>query len=194
MGGAFDSEEIGPWTYWNGDLDARIFVVGQEWGDVDSFERQKGRDTPSGTNRMLEELLGSVGFHIDPAPNRIPASGVFLTNAALCLKLGGVQAQVRDEWFKNCGVLFLRDQVELVDPRVVIALGQKAYLALCFAFGIPRIDFRHAVNCREAIPLPTGAAMVVVYHCGQRMQNTHRSRLEQFEDWKLVKRIVGGED
>jgi len=191
MDGAFDSEEIGPWTCWNGDLDARILIVGQEWGDVVAFEKQQGRDSPLGTNRMLRELLASVGVDSAPAPHRVRNSGVYLTNAALCLKFGGVQAQVKDEWFKNCGVAFLRAQVEIVDPRVVVALGQQAYQALCYAFGIPRIGFRQAVNCREPITLPTGASMVPVYHCGQRILNTHRSREEQFEDWKLVKSVAG---
>ena len=189
-GGAFDSDEIGPWTCWNGDLDARILIVGQEWGDVDSFERQKGRDDPSGTNRMLRELLAFAGFDIGPAPIKVPASGVYLTNAALCLKSGGVQAPVKDEWVKNCGVSFLRAQVEIVNPRVVVALGQQAYRALCYAFGIPHGSFRDIVNRHEPIPLPTGASLVPVYHCGQRILNTHRRRDEQFEDWKLVKSIA----
>ena len=188
--GAFDSNEIGPWTCWNGDLDARILVVGQEWGDVDSFERQKGRDDPSGTNRMLRELLAFAGFNIDPAPIKVSASGVFLTNAALCLKSGGVQAPVKDEWFKNCGVSFLRAQVEIVDPRVVVALGQQAYRAVCYAFGITHGSFRDVVNRHEPIPLPTGASLVPVYHCGQRILNTHRVRDDQFEDWKLVKSLA----
>lgn len=187
LGGVFDSNEIGPWTCWNGDLDARVLVVGQEWGDVDSFERQQGRDDPSGTNRMLKELLAFVGFDIGPAPMNFPRSGVFLTNAALCLKSGGVQAPVNAAWFKNCGISFLRAQVEIVDPRVVVALGQQAYWALCYAFEIPHINFRDVVNRHEPIPLPTGASLVPVYHCGQRILNTHRRRHQQFQDWKTVR-------
>jgi len=141
-------------------------------------------------NRMLRELLAFAGFDIAPAPIKVPASGVYLTNAALCLKSGGVQAPVKDEWFKNCGVSFLRAQVEIVDPRVVVALGQQAYRALCYAFGIPHGSFRDVVNRHKPIPLPTGASLVAVYHCGQRILNTHRRRDEQFEDWKLVKSIA----
>ena len=190
LGGAFDSGEIGPWTCWNGDLDARILIVGQEWGDVESFERLHGIDTPTGTNRMLRELLASVGFDIAPAPNRIRGSGVYLTNAALCLKSGGVQAPVKDKWFKNCGVSFLRDQVELVEPRVVVALGQKAYQALCHGFGIRRIRLRDAVNRHAAIMLTTGVSMIPVYHCSQRVLSMYRNRKEQFEDWTFVKNLL----
>ena len=32
--GVYDSEEIGPWARWQGDLDVELMVVGQDWGDV----------------------------------------------------------------------------------------------------------------------------------------------------------------
>jgi len=190
-GGEFDSAEIGPWTRWNGDLDARLLVVGQEWGDIASFERQGGvDDARSRTNEMLRELLAFAGVPVAYAPIHSPASGVFLTNAALCLKIGGAQAAVKKEWFTNCGSLFLRAQVELVRPRVVVTLGEHAYLALRHAFGLPGDSFRLAANRRVPIRLPTGASLVAVYHCGQRILNTHRKREAQFEDWLLVKSLL----
>lgn len=97
--GKLDGIEIGPWTRWNGDLNARILIVGQEWGDVASFERQGGLDTPSATNEMLLDLLGSVGISLQTAPSGGSQTGVFLTNAALCLKRGGAQAKVNSQWF-----------------------------------------------------------------------------------------------
>jgi uracil-DNA glycosylase family 4 len=188
--GAFDSAEIGPWTRWNGDLDARILVVGQEWGDIASLERQCGIDTASKTNEMLRELLDSVGVSVASAPTSLPASGVFLTNAALCLKVGGAQATVKKDWFVNCGSSFLRRQVEIVDPLVVVALGECAYRALRHAFDLPNVIFSDSANRRLPIPLRAGASLVVVYHCGQRMLNTHRKRDAHFEDWQLVKRLL----
>ena len=91
-GGKFDSTQIGPWTRWNGALNAELLIVGQEWGDVDSFIRQEGLDNASATNQMLRELLGSIGVEVATAPMRKSESAVFLTNAALCLKQGGAQA------------------------------------------------------------------------------------------------------
>ena len=34
-GGAFDCEAIGAWSRWQGNADAQVMVVGQDWGDVD---------------------------------------------------------------------------------------------------------------------------------------------------------------
>jgi hypothetical protein len=43
-------------------------------------------------------------------PTAADAGGgiVFMTNAVLCLKDGGMQAKVRPEWFPNWGSRFLR--------------------------------------------------------------------------------------
>ena len=151
-GGMFDSPEIGPWTRWNGDLDARLFVVGQDWGDVAGFERQQGlEDSTSGTNKRLRKLLHSVGISVSQASKSSSGSGVFLTNAVLCLKTGGAQAEVNKAWFTNCGPLFLRPQIELVRPRVVVSLGERAYLAIRDSFGLPRVSFQRAVNSHKPI-------------------------------------------
>jgi uracil-DNA glycosylase len=140
---------------------------------------------------MLCELLKFAGVPVAPAPTSLSKSGVFLTNAALCLKVGGAQAEVKKQWFLNCGLAFLRAQVQLVQPTVVVSLGEQAYLALRHAFALPRHSFRRAANRREPIPLPTTNALLVpVYHCGQRILHGHRKRPQQFEDWALVKSLL----
>jgi hypothetical protein len=40
----FDSDEIGPWTRWLGDRNARLMIVGQDWGDVTYFQNNEGFD------------------------------------------------------------------------------------------------------------------------------------------------------
>lgn len=188
---SLDAGEIGPWTRWQGDLDAAVLVVGQDWGDVASFLRQGGVDTESPTNRMLRELLAYVGVSILPPPGAGQRMGVFLTNAILCLKQGGAQAPVRDEWFTNCGQAFLRGQIELVHPKVVVTLGERAYRAIAGAFALAPQVFRIAVESSAVVRLVPGTVLVPVYHCGQRTLNTHRKRDAQFRDWNRVKAILG---
>lgn len=190
--GALDSGEVGPWSRWNGDLNAQLLVVGQEWGDIASFERQKGLDVPSPTNDMLRDLLGFVGLPVERAPTDITASRVFLTNAALCLKVGGAQAAVKKEWFQNCGKAFLRAQIEIIRPQITVTLGEQAYRAIRDAFSLPKVSFRRAANSHQPIRLPVGGWLVPVYHCGQRILNTHRKRDAQFQDWLVVKNLLEG--
>jgi uracil-DNA glycosylase len=162
-------------------------VIGQEWGDQHAFLSQRGVDLPSSaTNAMLRELLESIGIRVPPAGAPSHDSGVFLTNAALCLKDEGCQGPVRPEWFRECGVHFLRAQVELVMPRVVISLGQQAYIGLLASYGLlPAARFLDAVE-GPGVVLPGGPHLFAVYHCGRRILNTHRKREQQFQDWRRI--------
>lgn len=86
--GAFDSDHIGPWSRWQGNLNATLLVIGQDWADKEAFLGCKGLDDARNpTNKVLIRLLASVGIKIDP-DNDGGRGSVFLTNAILCLKEG----------------------------------------------------------------------------------------------------------
>ncbi len=138
------------------------------------------------------DLLASTGVAIQPAPRGGAHTGVFLTNAALCLKRGGAAAKVNRQWFANCATVFLRSQINLVKPQVVVTLGEQAYRAVRLAFDLPRVSFRRAARRQLSIPLTSEIQLVPVYHCGQRILNTHRPPAQQFEDWRLVGSILNG--
>lgn len=186
-GGRLDSVQIGPWSGWLGDLHARVIVVGQDWGDQRAFENQAGQNWPdSATNQMLMRLLAAAGIEVpDGGPGE--SSGVFLTNAVLCFRTeGGCQGPVQSRWFKNCGTQFLRPQIELINPQAVVCLGERAYGAVLAAYDLPPVrNWRTAVE-GAGIALAGGPLAFAVYHCGQRILNTHRNSAAQFEDWKRI--------
>ncbi len=195
----FDSEQIGPWTRLDGDLDARLMVVGQDWGDVDYYRRYEGFDkdkdpATNATNQNLEQLLKVAHADDFAAPLSFSAKprGLFLTNAILCLKEGGMQAKVQQACFDNCGPKFLRKQIEIVRPAVVAAMGRLAYGATLAAFGLrpPPKVLRDAVEDQCGTPLLTGVTLLAVYHCGPRVINTHRDMEQQRRDWKRVARAL----
>jgi DNA polymerase len=188
-GGVHDSDHIGPWSLWQGNLNAEIVIVGQDWGDTRHFTANAGRDTPRNpTNETLRRLLLSIGIEI-PAPDATDAGGgaVFLTNAVLCLKQGGMQGPVRQLWFDNCGSRFLRATIDLVAPKIVVTLGERAYRAVAAAYGLRPVAFRKVVETAEGFRLTDRTACLPVYHCGARMLNTHRPIAAQLRDWEGVK-------
>ena len=153
-GGIHDSDQIGPWSLWQGNLNADLVIVGQDWGDTRYFIQNAGRESPRNpTNENLRRLLGSIGIEI-AGPTAADAGGgtVFLTNAVLCLKDGGMQAKVRADWFTNCGARFLRPTIDLIAPKVVVTLGERAYRATTAAYGVPRVAFRAAVESPDGLP------------------------------------------
>lgn len=191
-GGKFDTNHIGPWTKWQGNINAQLMVVGQDWGDVRYFVNNQGRESASNpTNKNLVRLLESIGISILPVSNPLGYSGeVFLTNAILCLKDGGLQGPVKREWFGNCGAAFLRPLIELVNPKVVVSLGQLPYRAIRKLYGLPRVTFRNAVETEPGFLLPNGIRYFPMYHCGMRIINTHRRLEQQVVDWQKVRPFI----
>lgn len=187
-GGSLDSSELGPWTLWQGRLDAEVVVVGQDWGDVASFTRNAGFEEPGNpTNRRLIELLALAGVTVAP-PAKLGRNGTaFFTNAIQCLKRGGLQARVHEGWFRECGKRFLRPAIEIVAPVAVVALGTHPTYAICDAFAMPRpTRFAAAVSEADGIALPNGSHLFPRYHCGARSTNMNRSRALQDDDWRRL--------
>jgi DNA polymerase len=187
----FDSSEIGPWSRMHGDLDADLMIVGQDWGTVDYFWDNQGLDNlRNPTMQTLELLLKSIGIKAKLSAYGANGTGVFLTNAILCLKEGGLQSPVESDWFKKCGMYFLKQQIEIVSPFVVVALGQRAYEAITSVHSLDAGKFRDAVEDPTGVVLPNGSRLIAVYHCGKRILNTHRPLSDQLIDWKRVKRAI----
>lgn len=154
--GQYDSDHIGPWTLWQGKLDSEFMVVGQDWGDQEYFSKNRGRDLADNpTNKILRELLASIGVDIEKPTLQDAGVGViFLTNAVLCLKQeGGMQGATKPEWFTNCASQFLGPTIEIIRPKVVVTLGERAYRALVDLYGIERQKFRSAVEREEGFEL-----------------------------------------
>jgi DNA polymerase len=192
-GGIHDSDQIGPWSLWQGNLKAALVIVGQDWGDARYFIQNAGRESQHNpTNETLRHLLGSIGIEI-AGPTAADTGGgpVFLTNAILCLKEGGMQGKVRADWFTNCGTRFLRPTIDLIGPKVVVTLGERAYRATTAAYGVPRFAFREAVESPDGFYLTDGVRYFPTYHCGAGCVNRNRGMEVQLRDWARVGRAMG---
>lgn len=188
-GGRFDSQHIGAWSLWQGNLDAGLMVVGQDWGDTRYFVRREGREGPRNpTNLALVELVGIAGISIGDPGSAVGRDIAFFTNAVLCLKGsdGGLQGTVQSSWFENCAT-FLRRQIEIVRPVVVVGLGERAYRTILQGFAMDCERFRSEVEASSGRILPTGSRAFAVYHCGARIRNTHRPMAAQRQDWKRLR-------
>ncbi len=188
-GGLYDSEEIGPWSLWQANLNTRLVVVGQDWGDISYFTKWAGRDQPSGnrTNENLQKLLTGVGVKIGKP--RDPQDQVaFFTNLILCLKTGGLQGHVDDQWFTNCSRTFFKPLMEIISPRVIMALGKKVSESILALYDIPYSKNAAFSKLMSQSPyqLTNSIVLFPLYHCGAGSVNRNRSLPEQEEDWSKV--------
>ncbi|MBA2876243.1 uracil-DNA glycosylase family protein [Thermaerobacillus caldiproteolyticus] len=185
MNGVFDNEDqcIGPWSKLKGDLNAKVMVIGQDWGNEEYYIHQQGKPNPDNfTNKRLKDLLEIAGFDFDTTP-------MFFTNAILCMKkTKGLGGSVKTSWFRNC-FDFLVKQIKIVNPDVLITLGSKPFEALkpLYTNGCP--SFKDAVNQREPIFLDMNGSIIKhfpVYHCGKNGFR-NRSKQDQINDWKRIR-------
>jgi DNA polymerase len=191
--GHYDSRHIGPWSQWQGHLNAELMVVGQDWGDTNYFIKNHGLEAQRNpTNNMLRELLGSIGIDVGLPHDCRNDGRVFLTNFILCLKTtGGLQGNVKNEWFSNCGSAFLLPLIEFVGPKVLVCLGARAWRSVTAAFDQPACRFRDSVENPRGVQIMDGGVAMAIYHCGARILNTHRRREQQFRDWQRIGNLPG---
>ena len=168
---------------------SEVLVVGQDWGDVAYFERWRGIDQPSGnpTNENLRRLLGLIGARLG-SPREHQDLQVFLTNLILCLKTGGLQAPVRDEWLRNCTRELFAELVRIVRPLAVLALRQRVTSAILDYYGVPYCRTVSLSELTSHAPFRIGddAYLFPVYHCGAGGVNRNRSFAKQCEDWQRI--------
>lgn len=159
-------------NYSAGNLNADLFFVGEAPGRLgaDETEVPFHGDT---AGKNFEDLLSFAGI------NR---SDIFVTNAVLCNpkdKQGNNATPTPAEAI-NCQP-FLRRQIELVNPKIVVALGNTALRALS---GIEHhvLSLRQHVRTKHAW---FGRLLMPLYHPGQRAM-IHRSFANQRSDYQFV--------
>ncbi|HZC21864.1 MAG TPA: uracil-DNA glycosylase family protein [Candidatus Binatia bacterium] len=187
-GGTFDrGEHIGPWTRWQGNLNAHLMLVGQDWGGEDHYIRHRGvGDNKNATNKRICALLDSISLQVK-LPNEAGPNSLFFTNAILCLRSRGLSGPTEQAWFHNCDT-FLRQQIELVSPKVVATLGFKAYAAVMRTFDrFPKSRMQDAVT--EVTGLPNGSSLVPLYHPGT-LGTISRTFEQQKLDWLRVRKVL----
>jgi uracil-DNA glycosylase len=204
-GGKYDNAaHIGPWSDWQGNLNADTMIIGQEWGGTDNYERQFGRDRDGDpTNANLVTLMANIGVTLPPpsAMQGTTENGVFFfTNGVLCLRRGAATNRtdgekgaknnaISKDTFGNCARTFLRAQIELVEPRFVLVLGLLAWNGLMGAFSLaPRNTLKEAFQ-RGHLPLNKSTIAFPLFHCGSKLHLNRPLHL-QIDDWKKMKALM----
>jgi uracil-DNA glycosylase family 4 len=123
------------------------------------------------SGRRFEALLDLAGLSRDE---------VFVTNAVLCnpLHANGNNRRPKASEVKRC-LPHLREQIEAVDPDLVVALGEVALSALNHLEA-------HALRLRDATSVPVpwlNRRLVALYHPGRRALVHRRDELQR-KDWQ----------
>ena len=144
-----DCDEINLWTYWQGrgNLDAKIMLVGQDWGSPEDVDEQYAAqfseindgkrasywlDGKSDTDKNLTELFHSLGYDISSGKPCHP--DLFFTNFVLGYRNKGFSGSFQTRWLKENQEFFFR-LANIIEPNVIICLGCSAFRGVMMAYG-----------------------------------------------------------
>jgi DNA polymerase len=134
---------------------AHLMVVGEAPGEQ---EDRKGEPFVGPAGQLLDSMLRALGLTREPAE---PARQVFIANTLKCRPPGNRNPEP-DEMVK-CEP-FLKRQLALVQPRVILAMGRFAVQALLRS-NEPIGRLRGRLHTYEGVPL------VVTYHPAYLLRN-----------------------
>ncbi len=161
----------------NGETSAHVMFIGEAPG------RQGGDRTRvpfygDASGRNLQRYLDSIN---------LMRARIFFTNAALCnpRTVSGANRTPTKREVANCSD-FLRRQIEIIDPRVVVTLGAVSLAAL------KSIEY-HELILKEAagnIFKWQERLLVPLYHPSPQVLASHRREAAQLTDYRALKRAM----
>jgi len=186
----FDPDVVSHWEAWLGHRRPKLLAVGQDFGNVDYFVRNRGRDDPNNkTNDNLRRLLTEAGLKVTDPREYDENTPVFLTNSILCIKEGPMDGAIRPSWVDACADEHLRPLVRLLKPPIVVGMGTCGWRAVRRVFGL--------ANAPERISRAAGSAWIsadrtrvfAVGHPGPQGL-TNRPWPQQVTDWRRIGEAV----
>lgn len=155
-------------VFGDGTVDAEVVVVGEAPG---ADEDRTGVPFVGRAGRMLDLLLMSVG---------LPREKVYICNVLKCRPPGN-RDPMADE--VECCTPYLQRQIELIQPRVLLAVGRFAAQMLVGS-DAPLGRLRGTMHEYEGVPV------VVTYHPAYLLRSPEQVR-KAWDDLQLLRGVMG---
>jgi uracil-DNA glycosylase len=142
-------------------------VIAKDFAPVKKFIQYGGwPGSDVKTNKRLSYYLTYAGFSVGSISEGHDASGLFFTNAVLCLPGGEhMRTYVKTTDVKMCSRKFLCQLISLVNPKSIAALGEHATNAVFEAVGLEQpLSFSNLISEDEGYQLPSGPRLFAVWH------------------------------
>jgi hypothetical protein len=87
----------------------------------------------------------------------------FFTNAILGIKQTyNEDKAIKDNWWRETADEYLKELIDIVQPKYIIAMNMVGYKAVCHVYGLkPQANMSEAIG--KHIKLPHGKGLFVVY-------------------------------
>lgn len=185
---------VNRWNLWQGDLNADIMVIGQDYGQMEddpNFNRSIGDDS-NPTDKKLKQLFQTC-FNFDLDSKTAP---LFFTNMANCYRVQRTSGGMHSGWLPLCANKFMARLIRIIRPKIIIVLGRVAFEAFYCMDGLPLIcldaaekgkeSFDEIIQHRYRLDLDgENIDVFPVFHPGSNSQ-INRTFDRQLEDWKKI--------
>jgi DNA polymerase len=186
----FDPDVVSHWEAWLGHKMPKLLAVGQDFGNIDYFVRNRGRDDPSNkTNDNLRKLLREAGFNVTEPREFDRTAPVFLTNSILCVKEGPMDGAIRSSWVDACADKHLRRLISYLKPPVVVGMGSCGWRAVRRVFALGNVPARITHAAGLFWTAADGIRVFAVGHPGPQGL-TNRPWPQQLADWRCIGQAV----
>ncbi|HXC89306.1 MAG TPA: uracil-DNA glycosylase family protein [Stellaceae bacterium] len=186
----YDPDVVSHWELWLGHKRPKLLVVGQDFGNVDYFVRNRGHDEPANkTNANLWRLLAEAGIAAKHPRELDAEAPVFLTNSVLCLKEGAMNGPVRASWVSACTERHLIPLIEWLNPPVVVGMGGCGWRAVRQAFALRVTPRAISAAAGGTWLAQTGVRVFAVGHCSP-LGLINRPLSQQTADWRGIGEAV----
>ena len=186
----FDPEIVSHWELWLGHKRPKLLAVGQDFGNIGYFVRNRGHDEPNNkTNDNLRKLLVEAGFNVTEPPQLDRTAPVFLTNSILCVKEGAMNAAIRSSWVSTCAEQHLRPLVRYLKPPVVVGMGNCGWRAVRQVFALAEAPERISNAAGSSWIAADQTRVFAVGHPGP-LGIINRRWPQQLADWRRIGEAV----
>jgi uracil-DNA glycosylase family 4 len=156
-----------------GDPRADLMLVGEAPGRNEDLQ---GEPFVGAAGRLLDELMAGIG---------VARSQAYIANVIKCRPPGN-RDPLPDEI--DCCKGYLREQIRLIHPRVVVTLGNFATkLLLRTETGITRLR-------GQVFEWWLGARLIPTFHPAAALRGGDRVRAQMEQDFELVRETLAAED
>jgi uracil-DNA glycosylase len=182
----YDPDVISHWELWLGHKNPKLLLVGQDFGNVEYFVRNRGRDDPDNkTNANLWRLLAEAGIDATHPRQQDQQAPVFLTNSVLCLKQAPMNGSVRASWISECTSRHLVPLLRWLKPPVVVGMGNCGWRALRQAFALTQAPRTISAAAGSWWLSENRTQVFAVGHCSP-LGLINRPWLQQVLDWRRI--------
>jgi uracil-DNA glycosylase len=186
----FDPDVVSHWEQWLGHRSPKLLVVGQDFGNVCYFVRNRGRDEPNNkTNENLYKLLTAAGIAATHPSQRDGNAPVFLTNSILCIKEGSMSGPILASWINTCSETHLRPLIRYLRSPVVVGMGNAGWRAVRRVLALANTPGLISQAAGGDWLAADQTRVFAVGHCGP-LGVINRPWPQQLADWRRIGAFV----